>query len=574
MRMSRMLGRTLRQVPAGSEVAGHQLLLRAGALRQLTQGVFSYLPAGLRSIRRIEGIVREEMEAAGGVEISMPVVHPAELWRTSGRLSSIGPELTRFADRRQRELVLAMTHEEVVASLAATEVASWRDLPRLVYQVQTKFRDDPRPRAGLIRAREFTMKDAYSLDRDAAGLDEQYRRMQRAYERIFARCGLPVLAVGADVGMMGGSGAHEFMYLTPIGEDTLVLCDACGYAQNRQVATFAKPAPPAADARPVERVQTPGAETIARLVEQLGVDAAETGKVVFVAATVPDTTEQPIVAVVRGDMNLNETKLANVVGARGLRPMTGEEIVSIGCVAGYASPIGVGGRATVVVDDLAAASPGLVMGANEAGWHLRHVAAGRDYEPDLVADIVAADDGHGCPTCAAPLRTSRGVEVGNIFKLGTRYSEALGATFLDADGTERPVVMGSYGIGIGRLLACIAEEHHDDRGLRWPAAVAPFDVHLCALGSENLELAGALHDEGEAAGLDVLLDDRSERPGVQFADADLIGAPVRITVSTRSVEAGGVEATLRGGAEREIVAVGDAIAWVGEQLTRLRAPDA
>ncbi|MGO8877071.1 MAG: proline--tRNA ligase [Acidimicrobiales bacterium] len=565
MRMSRLFGVTLREAPAGADTPGYQLLLRGSYIRQLGQGIYSYLPLAWRVMRRIEQILREEMDAAGGVELSMPLVHPGELWKKSGRYDAIGPEMARFSDRRDRPLVLAMTHEEVVASLAASEIQSWRQLPKLVYHIQLKFRDDPRPRAGLIRAREFTMKDAYTLDRDEAGLDAQYERLHEAYVRIFERCALPVLPVAADVGLMGGSEAEEFMYLNPVGEDTIVLCDSCGYAQNRQVATAATVAFPGEPLLETERIATPDTTTIERLCQVLGVRAEQTAKVVFVATS----DGRFVVAVVRGDMQLNEAKLASAVGSAELRPMTAEEIEKIGCVAGYASPIGVGDRAVVVVDAIVAESCNLVAGANEVGWHLLNVNVGRDYEPDIVADLTAVVDGQPCVVCGAPLRTARGVEMGNIFKLGTRYSLALGANYLAEDGTERPIVMGSYGIGIGRLLACIAEEHHDERGLVWPVSVAPFAVHVCALGDDVLAAAESVAQQLEDAGLDVLLDDRGERPGVQFTDAELIGCPVRLTVSKRSLAAGGVEATLRADGEggREIVPPDELVEWVRGRLS-------
>ncbi|MHB1974189.1 MAG: proline--tRNA ligase [Acidimicrobiales bacterium] len=570
--MSRLFGATLRSAPGGAENAGHQLLLRGGYVRQLGQGIFSYLPLGVRVLRRIETVLREEMDAAGGVEVSLPVVHPAELWRQTGRWDAVGPELARFKDRRDRDYALAMTHEEVVATLASTEIRSWRDLPRLVYQIQLKFRDDPRPRAGLVRAREFTMKDAYSLDRDAAGLEKQYTRQHEAYTTIFDRCGLPAIAVGADVGMMGGSGAHEFMYLTPIGEDTLVLCDSCGYAQNRQVARLAKVAPEHEPAQPIERVDTPGASTIEDLVRVLAIGAEKTAKALLVMATVPGRPEMlPVLAVVRGDMTVNETKLANAVGASDLRPMTDEEVVAVGVVAGYASPVAVADRVTVVVDDLVATSPNLVAGANEEGVHLRNVNVGRDYEPAVVADIVAAGDGDPCSVCGSALRTERGVEVGNIFKLGTRYSEAMGASFLDEDGTEKPIVMGSYGIGVGRLMACLAEEHHDDAGLRWPMSVAPFPAHICAIGDDGLAAAEELYADLVSAGIETLLDDRGERAGVQFADADLLGIPLRFTASPRSIAAGGIEVRERAGGEPVVVPRADVVAWTAGRLSELRA---
>jgi prolyl-tRNA synthetase len=567
MRMSQLLGTTLREAPGAGEAVSQQLLVRAGFVRQLGQGIYSYLPLGWRVMQKIEQIMREEMEAVGGVELSLPVVQPAEIWRASGRWSSIGPELARLKDRRGRDLVLAMTHEEVVASLAASEIRSWRDLPRLIYQIQLKFRDDPRPRAGLIRTREFTMKDAYSLDRDVAGLDRHYELLHGAYERIFERCELPVIAVGADVGMMGGFGAHEFMYLASVGEDTLVLCDHCGYAQNRQVAVFAKPVPAAEEAKPLQRVATPGASSIEALSSLLDVSQERTAKVVFFATNA--AAQAPgrfVVAVVRGDMTVNETKLANVLSASELRPMTNEEIETIGCRPGFASPIGVGERAVVVVDDLVASSPNLIAGGNEVDVHLLNVNVGRDYKADEVADIVAAGDGDPCSVCGSPLRTTRGVEVGNIFKLGTKFSEAAGASFLEEDGREHPVVMGSYGIGVGRLLACIAEQHHDERGLRWPASVAPFRVQLCVLTESVMSIAETLYDELTSSGIEVLFDDRLERAGAQFADADLIGAPFRLVVSSRSIQAGGVEVKRREDEAPSVVPGEQVGAWLREQI--------
>ena len=572
MRMSRLFGETLREAPAGIESPGHQFLLRAGYVRQLGQGIFSYLPLAWQSMMHIEQILREELMAIGGVEVSLPVVHPAELWQQSGRYQKIGAELTRFKDRRDRDMVLAMTHEEVVASLAAGEISSYRQLPRLVFQIQIKWRDDPRPRAGMIRAREFTMKDSYSLDLDEAGLDTQYRAHYEAYFKIFTRCGLPVVAVGADVGIMGGSGAHEFMYLTPLGEDTLVLCDSCGYAQNRQVATSRKAAAEPEELREVCRVETPHATTIEELAALLEVARARTAKIVFLAAEHRSEDGHPvlrlIVAGVRGDTDLNEAKLANLLGGAELRPMTLDEISAIGATAGFASPIGLTGG-EVIADELVMSSPNLVAGANEEGWHLLDTNAGRDWRPEVVADIVAADDGDGCSVCGSPLRTERGVEVGNIFKLGTRFADAFGATYLDPDGNAKPIVMGSYGIGVGRLLACIAEEHHDERGLRLPVSIAPYPVHLTVLrGADSAagEVAERVYGLIEATGIGVLFDDRGERPGVQFADADLIGLPLRLTVSERSLKAGGIELKRRDAAEARIVAEGALVSEVRAEL--------
>ena len=543
--MRTLFSQTRRESPGDTEVAGHRLLLRAGFVRQLGAGLFSYLPLAQRSLRRIETILREEMDRIGGQEITMPVVNPASVWQATGRWQKIGAEMARLQDREGRDLVLAMTHEEVIAALVRDEVRSYKQLPQLLYHIQTKFRDDPRPRGGLIRVREFTMKDSYSLDRDEDGLDRQYRAHFAAYHRIFRRCGLPVVDVGADVGMMGGSGAHEFMYLTPIGEDSILSCDACGYRANRQVARCRKPEPaPEPPAEP-ERVHTPGATTIDELSVFLGIAPERTAKAVLLmgAGIGEQGAERLVFALVRGDMDVNEFKLAQATGATGLRPATETEIRAAGAVPGYASPADVRG-ALIVVDDLITATPNLVGGANEPEYHVRNLNYGRDFHADVVADIVSADAGAGCPSCGGALELSRGVEVGNIFRLGTWISDAVGCTFLDADGTAKPVVMGSYGIGVGRLLACVAEEHHDEQGLTWPVTVAPFDVYVVALrGGEDgaAQLASELAEQG----LDVLLDDRDERPGVKFNDADLIGVPIRMTVSARTVADGQAELKLR-----------------------------
>lgn len=567
MRMSMLFGRTLRESPSGVEVASHRLLLRAGFIRQLAAGIFSYLPLAKRSIGKIENLLREEMDAVGGQEVSMPVVQPAEVWERSGRYHTTGQELVRLRDRRNREMVLAMTHEEIVTSLAASEVDSYQRLPRLVYQIQTKFRDDPRPRAGLIRAREFTMKDAYSLDRDEAGLDQQYRTLYEAYFRIFDRCGLPTTAVGADVGIMGGSMAHEFMYLTSVGEDTILICDNCGYTANRQVARFRKQIPEAEVQRPIEKIATPGADTIESLARSLDVPESRTAKAIFLVATI-DGSERFVLAVVRGDMELNETKLANAVGAIELRPALREEIQAVGAEPGYGSPLGVDG-VLVVVDDAIPVSTNLVAGANEEGFHFLNVNYGRDFEADTVADIASAGDGSLCPECDASMRAERGVEVANIFKLGTRYSGSLGAGFLDNDGERKPVVMGSYGIGVGRLLACIAEEHHDEGGLVWPISVAPYHVHIVA--SEVGEAADGLYEKLVSAGVEVLYDDRDDSLGARFKDADLIGVPIRLTLTPRSLEKGGVEIKARRDSDSHIVPIEEAVDAVQREISRLEA---
>jgi prolyl-tRNA synthetase len=567
--MSQLFSHTLREVPAEAEIASHQFLLRAGYIRQLAAGIFSYLPLAQRVLRKIENILREEMEAIGGQEINMPVIQPADLWQETGRWYAIDAEMGRFKDRNLREMVLAMTHEEVVSDLVRKEVRSYRQLPLLVFHIQTKWRDDPRPRAGLIRAREFTMKDSYSLDADWEGLEKQYQAHYQAYFKIFGRCELPVMAVKSDTGMMGGKLAHEFMYLNPIGEDTLMICSECSYAANRQVASFRKPIPAAEVELPLEKVATPDTKTIDDLARYLEIPKSRTAKAVFLVATMDSRDnpaaeganpplEQFIFVIIRGDMEVNETKLANLLQARSLRPATEEEIRQVGAVPGYASPVGL--KVEVVADDLIPRSPNLVAGANETGYHLRNVNYGRDYRATKIADIAAAQQGDACAECGAPLKAVRGVEVGNIFQLGTRYSEALGCTYTDSTGNEKPVVMGSYGIGLGRLMACIAEQHHDELGLIWPASVAPFQVHLVLLaGKEPLSstqvLGEQLYAALQQAGIETLYDDRLESPGVKFNDADLIGLPVRITISERAIIQGGVEYKRRDQAEKSIVPV-------------------
>ncbi len=572
MRMSQLFGQTLREAPAEADIPSHQLLVRAGFIRQLGAGIFSYLHLARRSMTKIENILRAEMDAIGGQEITMPVVHPAEIWKETGRWQQIGSEMGRFKDKNERDMVLAMTHEEVVTDLVRHEIQSYKQLPRLIYHIQTKWRDDPRPRAGLIRVREFTMKDSYSLDADWEGLDRQYRAHYQAYFNIFQRCGLDVIAVKSDTGMMGGKLAHEFMYLTPIGEDTLLMCEKCSYTANRQVARFRKTANPSEKPRPIEKVHTPGAHTIEALAEFLKIPKSKTAKALLLMAEMPvdqDYQEQFIFAVLRGDMDLNETKLVNALQARSLRPANDDEIRAAGAVPGFASPLGLK-DVTVVVDEAVVSSPNLVAGANEVDYHLLNVNYERDYQAAIVADIAAANEGHPCPECGSPMKTSRGVELGNIFQLGTRYSQALGATFLDRGGKAQPVIMGSYGIGVGRLLACVAEEYHDQHGLIWPITVAPFQVHLVVLkGAE--ETAERLYSDLLEAGFEVLYDDRPESPGVKFNDADLIGIPIRLTVSERALAQGGIEFKLRHTTERTIIPRESLIAQVASQVELLES---
>jgi prolyl-tRNA synthetase len=562
MRLSQLFFTSLRDDPSDAEMPSHRLLLRAGYVRQLGSGIYSLLPLGLRAAKKVEQIIREEMNGIGGQEILMPVVHPADIWRQSGRFDAVGPELVRFKDRGGRDMVLAMTHEEVVADLLRDIIRSYRQLPVQLYHFQTKFRDEPRSRGGLIRVREFTMKDAYSCDLDEAGLDVSYQKYFGAYVRIFARLGLDALPVASDVGMMGGSLAHEFMVLNPAGEDVLVLCDACGYAANRQVAETRKPEPPTDAPLPLEDVETPGTATIADLAAFLGIDAAQTAKAIFFVAD----DRRLITAIVRGDHDVNETKLLNAIKAADLRPAREEEIRAAGMEPGYASPIGAHDT-LVVVDELAARSPNLVAGANRKGIHLRNVNAGRDFTPDLVTELTNAREGDPCPTCGQPVTLRNGIEVGNIFKLGTKYAKALGASYLGEDGESHTVVMGSYGIGVGRNLACVVEAHHDEKGIAWPEAVAPYVAHLVAIGGNRdpkiVEAADLLHERSIAAGREVLYDDRDDSPGVKFTDAELLGMPWIVTISPRSLAAGGAEVTRRATGERSIKSIDEVEALLG-----------
>ena len=558
MRIGSLFFTTLREDPADAEMPSHRLLLRAGYIRPLGAGIYSLLPLGMRVNMHVTQVIREEMNAIGAQEMLMPVVHPADLWRETGRYDQIGPEMGRFQDRGGRDMVLAMTHEEVVTDLLRKLISSWRQLPQQMYHFQTKWRDEPRSRGGLIRVREFTMKDAYSADRDEAGLDHSYKLYYHAYTRIFARLGLKTIAVASDVGMMGGSQAHEFMAFSEYGEDTLVICDTCHTASNRQVARVRRATPASEAPLPLEEVKTPDAPTIEALAKQLGVGPERTAKAVFFA----DRDARLIVAIVRGDDDVEETKLTNAIGARDLRPAREEEIRAAGMVPGYASPIGAKG-ALVVVDELVAASANLVAGANKEGYHVKNVNVPRDYTPDHIVDLASAKAGDPCLGCGGAVRLEKGIEVGNIFKLGTRYSAALGAEYADDAGVSHPIVMGSYGIGVGRAAACIAEAYHDEKGLAWPAAVAPFDAQVALLGANKdarvEEAALALERAAIAAGIELLVDDRTESPGVKFADAELLGAPWTITISPRSLDAGGAELTRRADGERSVVPLAEVL---------------
>jgi prolyl-tRNA synthetase len=565
-----MFGRTLREAPGDVELPSHRLMLRAALIRPLGAGIYSLLPLGWRVVRKVEQIIREELNAIGGQEMLMPVVHPADIWRESGRYDAVGPELTRFKDRGDRDMVLAMTHEEIVTDLARQEINSYRQLPMLVYHIQTKWRDEPRSRGGLIRVREFTMKDSYTLDRDEEGLDQQYQNHWRAYERIFRRAGLEFVVVGADTGMMGGSASHEFMALSPYGEDIVLICTECGYADNREVATFARDSVTGEAPLPMEEVETPGTTTIQALADFLSIPLAKTAKAVFYKGD----AGQFVFAVIRGDLDVNETKLRKASGEGGLTPASGEEIRARGAEPGYGSPVGVR-NALIVIDESVRDTPNLVAGANRAGWHLLNTNPGRDYAPDIIADIASAEAGFPCPTCGAPLTAERAIEVGNIFKLGTRYSKVLGAEYLDAEGISHPIVMGSYGIGSGRVSATIVEQHHDERGIIWPVTVSPYEVSLMWIGGESdtetQNAADRLYDELIAAGVEVLYDDRSERAGVKFNDADLIGNPIRISVSPRTLGKGEAEVKPRVASEAVFVPLAEVVPTVRGMLDELYA---
>jgi len=566
MRLSHLFGRTLREPPADAEMVSHQLMLRAGLVRPLAAGIYSYLPLGWRVLKKIEKIMREEMDAIGGQDMMMPVVHPAEIWQATGRWYEIGPAMLRFKDRANRDMVLAMTHEEVVAELARREINSYRQLPMMVYHIQTKFRDEPRSRGGLIRVREFTMKDAYSLDPDFESLDRFYPKMYQAYVNIFTRCGLETIAVEADSGIMGGSVSHEFMVPNQAGEDTLILCSQCRYAANAERATFTKTEYPKEPPGEIEEVYTPGCKTIEAVASFVGVPTYQTLKAVFYATP----TGEVVFAMIRGDLEINETKLRNALKVTELTIANEAQLEAAGIVAGYASPVGQR-RFKIVADDSILTASNFVAGANRPDYHLKNVNYPRDFEVDILTDIALAREGDACPKCGAPLRVEKGIEVGHLFKLGTKYSESVGAMYLDPEGVARPIVMGSYGIGTGRLMAAIIEQHHDDKGIIWPRSVAPFEIYLLSIGVEQLEVveqAEKLYAELRQTGYEVLYDDRDERAGVKFNDADLIGCPLRLTVSPRTLEENAVEIKLRAEEECHLVPLAELEAKLPEFLAQ------
>ena len=559
MRLSQMFGKTLRSEPAEAESASHRLMLKAGMVYQVSAGVYSYMPLAWRVLRNIEQIIREEMDAAGGQEVRMPVLQPLELWEASGRSAAFGDTLFKLKDRRQRPLCLAPTHEEVITQMAKQHIHSYKDLPRLPYQIQTKLRDEARPRAGLMRVREFDMKDLYSMDLDQAGLDVSYDKMVQAYKNIYKRCGLPALAVEADSGAIGGKDSHEFILIAESGEDRVVRCQGCGFAANLERASGVKPPLEKEDPLPLEEVSTPGIHTIKGLADYLDVPEAKTLKAVFYSAD-----GQVVFVTLRGDLEVNEVKLKNLLRAADLRLATDEEVKAAGLVAGSASPIGITDLKRVADDSIELGS-NFVVGANKPDTHFKNANYPRDFRVDVMADIAEVKEGHGCPQCGKPLSIARGIEVGHVFKLGTFFSEVFGAYYLDAQGKQQPIVMGCYGIGVGRLMAAAMEQNHDDKGIIWPVPMAPYHVHICALSMDKPDVQSAadqLYSTLQGEGLEVLYDDRDESPGVKFNDADLLGMPVRLTVSPRNLKSGSVELTERMTMETRMVPLDDVVAEV------------
>ncbi len=538
MRYTQSLIPTLKETPAEAEVVSHRLLLRGGYIRKLSAGVYTYLPLGLAAVRKVEQIVREEMNRAGAQELLMPMVQPADLWRETGRYEKYGPELLRFRDRHERESCLGPTHEEVITDIVRREIRSYRDLPKNLYQIQTKFRDEIRPRFGLMRGREFIMKDAYSFDVDDAQAGVAYQRMYEAYQRVFTRCGLEFRAVEADTGTIGGSFSHEFMVLADTGEDTLVICSSCDYAANIEKAAVT---PAAADESPMaelEKVETPGKRKVAAVCEFMEIKPRELVKtLVFLA------DGEPVAVLVRGDREVEKVKLKNLLGAVEVEMADDKQVYdATGVPTGYLGPVNI--KIKLLVDQEVAGMRNFVIGANEKNYHLKNVNMRRDFEPSAVADLRQITPEDPCPICGAALGLREGIEVGHIFKLGTGYSEAMGAFFQDSDGQEKPMVMGCYGIGVSRIVAAAIEQNNDTNGMIFPVPLAPVQVILLNLGLSDEQItrtAESLYQELLEKGVEVLLDDRDERPGSKFKDADLLGIPLRITVGKRLTKDGVVE---------------------------------
>lgn len=574
MRLSRSFGKTLREAPAEAELISHQLLLRGDFIRPAGAGIYTFMPFGYRVIRKIWDIMAEEMDAISGQEMWMPNLHPAALWQATGRWNQVDV-LYKLKASGNREYALSATHEEIVVDLSLRDIESYRDLPRMIYHISKKFRDEPRPRGGLIRLREFIMKDAYTLDRSEEALDEYYPSMLQAYTNIFDRCGVPTVMINADVGAMGGKSSQEFTVPHPQGEDEFIYCEDCGYAANVEAAGFVREGEKPATMDELAKVLTPDCKTIADVAAFIGVPTTQTLKCVFYWWR-PNYVEKPgegrmVFAMTRGDLNINDTKLVNAVGGGFIRQATEEEVRSIGAVPGYASAIGMAPAkdmespgVMIVADESINYGGNYVVGANDDPYHYTGANYGRDFQVSRIADIAQAATGHKCPNCGGRIEAKRAIEVGHCFKLGTRYSKAVNATYLDEDGQERLIYMGSYGIGLDRLMAVVVELHHDKDGIIWPDSVAPYQVHLVHIGKDGdgtKEKAEAVYAELTAAGVEVLYDDRDGLgAGVKFKDADLMGIPWRVTVSGRSLEQGGAEVKRRSESERQIVSLDQLVA--------------
>jgi prolyl-tRNA synthetase len=571
MRYSRALIPTVKEVPADAEVVSHRLMIRAGMIRQLSPGIYSILPIGYRVIRKIEQIIREEMDAADGQELELPIVHPAELWMESGRWEKMGPELLRFKDRRGRESCLAATNEEVITDLVRRELRSYRQLPLHLYQIRVKFRDEIRPRFGIMRGREFSMMDAYTFDLDEAGLDRSYRGLYQAYSNVFRRCGLEFRAVEADPGVIGGSSSREFMVLADSGEDAVATCTGCDYAANVEKAEIAPPPAKAGGGAavggsgvpPPEKVPTPGVRSVDDVARFLKVSASQVLKTLLY-----EGDGQVFAVVVRGDHEVNEIKLRNALGFSAVAPLAEERAPAVaGAHVGSIGPVGLG--VETIADAWIATVTDGVTGAREDGYHLRHVVPGRDFTVGRTLDVRMAVEGDPCPRCGGRLTIRRGIEVGHVFKLGTKYSAAMHCTFLDADGVERPAVMGTYGIGVGRTMAAAIEQNHDKDGIIWPVPIAPYHVMVLPLNVNDAaqrEQAETLYAALQAAGWEVLLDDRDERAGAKFKDADLIGLPLRVVVSDKTLKQGAAEVKVRRTGEVRLVPLDAALAEVARLL--------
>ena len=564
MKLSKMHLKTLREAPSEAVLPSHILLLRTGMIRKLASGIYGYMNLGYRSIRKIEQIIREEMDAIGGQEILMSAVQPAELWQDSGRWFDYGPELWRVKDRKGADFCLGPTHEEVFTDIMRTDVTSHKQLPMSLYQIQTKYRDEVRPRFGLMRSREFIMKDAYSFDLDDEGLDKSYNDMYGAYEKIFDRCGLDYRPVEADNGAIGGSASHEFTALSEYGESEIAYCTKCDMAATVESADCADDPEQADEMKPLEKVHTPGTKTIEEVADFLGLEKKQTIKALLFE-TYDELGQRNgfVAAFVRGDRDCNMIKLVNALGIpEHAIAFADEEAMSeqAGCVGGFTGPVGLH-DCTIVVDSELPGQKNLCAGACEVDHHMINMNYGRDYKGDIVTDIKVLQEGDPCPCCGAPVKHTRGIEVGQVFKLGTKYSESMGAYYKDDKQQSRPIVMGCYGIGVGRTMQAVVEQHHDDKGIIWPMSVAPYHVIVTIVkmnDEEQVAIAESIYEKLLAAGAEVLLDDRKERAGVKFNDADLIGIPIRITVG-RDAASGSVEYKLRRDAESELIAIDEAV---------------